>query len=143
LLEDKADCPLFVMNGDVLTNVNFRELLSFHETGKAMATACVREHRQQVPFGVMDVQGDTLRAIEEKPMTSYLVNAGVYVLSPACLAAVPPGAAMDMPDLLRTILKAGHRVQAFPLRDYWRDVGRQDDLSRAEDEYDRHFPQDE
>lgn len=132
LLPERPTAPIVVMNGDVLTSSNLRQLLDFHEKTGADATVCVSQHRIQVPYGVAQVDGDRLVGLQEKPSQSFLVNAGIYALSPHVLDMLAPGSRMDMPDLLARIMRDGGRVSAFPLHEYWRDIGRLEDLNHAE-----------
>jgi NDP-sugar pyrophosphorylase family protein len=135
LLPTRPATPIIVMNGDLLTNVNFEHLLRFHATRGAAATMCVRQHEVQVPFGVAEVVSDRLVHFEEKPVSSYFVNAGVYVLEPATLDLIPQGEYFDMPWLFRRLLETNETVTAFPIREYWRDIGQHADLERANGEY--------
>ncbi|MFW5837492.1 MAG: nucleotidyltransferase family protein [Desulfovibrionaceae bacterium] len=135
LLPDEPDRPFFVMNGDILTSVNFSKLLEAHEASDAAATMCVREYEQQIPYGVVRHVNNRILSIDEKPVTSFHVNAGIYVLDPACLEHVPRGVFFDMTDLFSSILAAGMEARVFPVSDYWIDIGRMDDLKRAHGEY--------
>lgn len=132
LLPFRPEVPAVVMNGDVLTSGNMRQLLEFHAATNADATLCVSEHKMQVPYGVARVDGDLLVDLQEKPSQSFLVNAGIYALSPRVFDHIPPGRRLDMPELLMTLREKGMRVSAFPLHEYWRDIGRLEDLSGAE-----------
>ncbi|GAB6052549.1 nucleotidyltransferase family protein [Magnetospira thiophila] len=127
--------PIIVMNGDVLTKVNFRSLLEYHQEQKAMATVCVREYDVQVPFGVVQLDAQRITQIVEKPVHSFFVNGGIYVLEPELVARIPPGQPLDMPTLLEEAIARGEHVAAFPVREYWLDVGRVDDFLQAEAEY--------
>ena len=130
-----ASAPIIVMNGDVLTSVDFRNLLAFHGDARAAATMCVREYAFQVPYGVVELDGPCLRAIIEKPKQSVFVNAGIYVLAPEALSRIPSRGRYDMTTLFEGLIAAGGRAAVFPLREYWLDVGRIDDLERARGEY--------
>jgi dTDP-glucose pyrophosphorylase len=123
--------PLIVMNADLLTRINFQSLLDFHREQKAQATMCVREYDFQVPFGVVKIQNHRLTAIEEKPVHTFFVNAGIYVLEPELLSLVPKNEHLDMTELFERVIEAGHETAVFPVREYWLDVGRIDDLERA------------
>jgi len=123
--------PLIVMNADLLTKVNFKSLLDFHRKHKAQATMCVREYDFQVPYGVVNIQNHLLAGIEEKPVQTFFVNAGIYVLEPELLRLVPENGHMDMTDLFELLIEAGHDTAVFPVREYWLDIGRIDDLERA------------
>lgn len=132
LLPFRPTAPFVIMNGDVLTAVNLHQLLEFHTRTEAEATLCVSEHSVQIPYGVASVDGTRLVELKEKPSHTFLVNAGIYAASPSFLDLVPAGQKTDMPDLLQGMMRDGRRVSAFPLHEYWRDIGRLEDLSNAE-----------
>lgn len=139
LLRHRPDAPFIVMNGDLLVALQFSEMLAFHADTGATATMVVREYEQQVPYGVVRAEGSRMTGIEEKPVERYFVNGGIYVLSPDALDLIPAGEPMDMPTLLSRINESGGRVSVYPLRDYWRDIGRLDDLEAARTEFDSVF----
>lgn len=139
LLSDPPDAPFIVMNGDVLVALQFPELLAFHREKSATGTLVVREYEQQVPYGVVRSSEGLMTGIEEKPVERYFVNAGIYVLSPEALRRLTPGVPLDMPDLLSAIVEDRQNVGVFPLRDYWRDIGRLADLEAARSEFDSVF----
>ena len=85
--------------------------------------------------GVLQAEGPQLVSIEEKPNQSFYVNAGVYVLSPGVAEHIEPGKPLDMPDLFRRVIAQDGRACVYPIREYWRDIGRPEDLERARDEY--------
>jgi len=127
--------PIIVMNGDILTKVNFSQLLDFHHDHKAEATMCVREYDFQVPYGVVALNQEKISSIVEKPVHTQFVNAGIYVLSRSTLKLVPKDRFFDMTDLFHFLLKNNKNVIAFPLREYWIDIGRSEDLEKANHEY--------
>jgi dTDP-glucose pyrophosphorylase len=131
LLPARPSAPLIVMNGDLLTGVNFANMLEFHVEQLATATMAVREHTVEVPFGVIDLAEDYLAGVTEKPRYSWFINAGVYVVEPSVLELIDPGQALDMPVLFERVLARNDKVAAFPIREYWRDIGRIEDLERA------------
>lgn len=135
LLPVAPAAPLVVMNADVLTKVNFKHLLEFHEEHSSAGTMCVREYEFQVPFGVVQVQNHRLKEIQEKPVHRFFVNAGIYVLNPEAVALVPKDQFFDMPSLFELLLKEKLETTAFPIREYWLDIGRVDDFRRANDEF--------
>ena len=135
LLPSKPQHTLLVMNGDLLTKVNFSQLLRFHKENKAEATMCVREYDFQVPFGVVTLDKFRIRGIDEKPAQRFFVNAGIYVLEPGVLLRVPKGVASDMPQLFEKIIKHKRTVAAFPIREYWLDIGQLEDFRRANGEF--------
>ncbi|MGG3563598.1 nucleotidyltransferase family protein [Neobacillus rhizosphaerae] len=137
LLPERLNDPFFVMNGDLLTKINYEQLLDFHNETKSISTMCVREYEYQIPFGVIEIDHHRLMSIEEKPIHKSFVNAGIYVLSPDVLEFVPQNVFFDMPDLFKKLME--HRkervISAFPLREYWLDIGRLDDFEKANGDF--------
>lgn len=135
LLPERPTAPVVVMNGDLLTRPNFDNILQFHLAQGAVATMVVREYDFQVPYGVVRLNGTRIESIEEKPVQKFFVNAGIYVLSPKALEYLPAGTCFDMPVLFEQLVAAGKTVSAYPLREYWLDIGRLDDFERAQREW--------
>ena len=131
LMPRRPPHSFLVMNADLLTNLETSELLAFHAEQGADATICTYQHRMEVPYGVVEVDGSRLTAIEERPHHRFVVNAGIYALEPSVLDLVPPNRALNMPNLLAALLAAGRKVAAFPIRDYWLDIADSSDLARA------------
>jgi dTDP-glucose pyrophosphorylase len=121
---------LLVMNGDILTTVDFAALAESHAASGADMTVCVREMVEQVEYGVVRVEGEWLQAIDEKPRRSLLVNAGIYMVGPR-MRQLAPDAPFDMTDLIRWGLGERRRVRSYPLREFWLDIGRMADYERA------------
>ncbi len=139
LLPEPPDKPVFVMNGDLLTTINFRQMLRYHAEHGAPATIAVREHTTTIPFGVVESDGHVLTGIQEKPTRTCFVNAGVYILGREAFECISPHQPLDMPSLFSRILAAGDKPAVFPIREYWIDVGHLDDLQKASDEFERVF----
>jgi len=135
LLIENLDEPFFVMNGDLLTNVNFEHLLNFHLESNAMATMCVREYDFQVPFGVVELDVGKIKSIKEKPTHSFFVSAGIYMLSPAVLSHIPKDEFYDMPTLFEKMIELKEELVSFPIREYWLDIGRIEEFEKANSEY--------
>jgi dTDP-glucose pyrophosphorylase len=128
--------PLLVVNGDVLTSVDYRALHDFHVQHRLDATVAVSRYDIDVPFGVVRYGADGLFVgIEEKPRITNFIAAGVYYLSPQFVGLVPNGQPIDMPELLNLGRNIGLKIGVFPIHEYWTDVGRPDDLARAEDRH--------
>ena len=138
LLKEPLEHPLIVMNGDLLTKLNFRSLLEFHEDHEALITMCVREYDFQVPYGVVKLDGSYATALEEKPMHKYFVNAGVYVISPDVLFSIPKNEYHNMTDVIIPLLEQ-KKVISFPIHEYWIDIGKIKDLQKAQGEYEAVF----
>lgn len=135
LLPQRPTHPFLVLNGDLLTRVDYRNLLRFHADHQSTATLCVRKHTTQIPYGVVRMDDLKVMALEEKPTMTHHVNAGIYLLNPDVLDLVPNGAFFDMPELLETVAKQGKTVNAFPVHEYWLDIGHMESLERAHGEW--------
>ena len=131
LLKQKQKLPFFVMNGDLLTNVNFEQMLEFHNAHNSEATICVREYDFQVPYGVVNLNNESIISIEEKPVHSCFVNAGIYILNPGCIDLVPKDKFYDITTLIEEIITKKGKVVSFPVREYWLDIGRIDEFKKA------------
>lgn len=142
LIQKAPEHPIIVMNGDVLTSVNFDHLLAFHEENEAAATMCVRQFEFQVPYGVVKVSDNQITGLIEKPVEKCLVNAGIYVLDPKVLKEIPGGEFFDMPTLFKKLSDNKQKTVAFPIREYWADIGQHDDFNKAEGEYIKVFEKD-
>lgn len=123
---------LIVMNGDILTNVDFEKLISFHEENQSDATMCVREYVNQIPYGVIETDGYKITTIKEKPSSQHFVNAGIYVISPNLINKVTRNKAVDMTTLLENCIAKNGDVAVYPILDYWLDIGRLDDFQQAQ-----------
>jgi dTDP-glucose pyrophosphorylase len=139
LLPKPPDRDLIVMNADLLTTVNFGHLLDFHRNHHAVATMCVRDYHFQVPYGVVETEHHRLKAITEKPLHQFFVNAGIYVLAPEALRFIPRDEPFDMTDLFEKLIAERLDVAVFPIREYWIDIGRSADLMAASDDFNNYF----
>ena len=135
LIKEKIDKPFFVMNGDLITNINYEQMLDFHEEQNSKATMCVREYDIQVPYGVVNVINEDIVSIEEKPIHSFFINAGIYLLDPECINLIPKDEFYDMPSLFEKMILTDKKTISFPLKEYWLDIGRVSDYERANLEY--------
>lgn len=134
LMRDHLNQSSIIMNGDLLTDLNFKDLLSFHRACGADMTLCVREFQLQVPYGVVYLNGSKVERIEEKPVHNHYVSAGIYVIEPSVLNLIPEQGPFDIPQLLEATLNKGLKTVSFPIKGYWRDLGTPEDLKKAEDE---------
>ena len=130
LPEDISDLPIIVMNGDLITKVDFEDLLDFHNSNESDATMCIREYDVQVPFGVVDIYEGKIGKILEKPLHKFYVNAGIYVLNSNLVKKVDGKSYLDMPDFLENELK-NKGINAFPIHEYWQDIGRIEEYKKA------------
>jgi len=135
LLKNRPTKPFFVMNGDLLTQINFDQLMQFHMEHESVATMCVREYEYQIPYGVIETDGTDLVTIREKPIHRSFVNAGIYVLNPDVLDHIPQDKFYDMPSLFDKLIGENSKTSVFPIREYWLDIGQMDDFNRANNEF--------
>lgn len=134
LLPAQPKHPLLVLNGDLLTQVDIADMLAFHARGGYLATVGVREYTHTVPLGVVDVDGDRIVQVREKPTEMWRVNSGIYVLDPALIARVPAESYYGLPALVEECLERREPVGAFHVREDWMDVGQHHELKRARGE---------
>ena len=131
--------PFFVMNGDLLTNINFEYLYKYHLSTNAEATMCVREYEYQVPYGVIEMKGNSILKITEKPIQNFYVSAGIYMLDPSVLKNIPEDQFYDMPTLFEDIMESSGRAVSYPIKEYWMDIGQMDEFEKANEEYSTYF----
>jgi dTDP-glucose pyrophosphorylase/CBS domain-containing protein len=130
-LLEESDEPLLVMNGDILTRVDFRAMHDFHREHDADLTVAVRQYEFHVPYGVIETRGAEVIGISEKPVVRQFINAGIYLLNPSVIRLIPNGQASDIPDLIDRLVKEDRRVVCFPIREYWLDIGKSDHYDQA------------
>ena len=135
LLKTKIDQPFFVMNGDILTNINFESMMEYHKNNGCAATMGAREYDFQVPYGVIDIKEDVIKGIIEKPIHRFFINAGIYILDPCTLDEVPYDTYFDMPILFEQLIQKKQKCLTFPIHEYWMDIGRRNDYEQANEEY--------
>ncbi|MFT6732536.1 MAG: dTDP-glucose pyrophosphorylase [Polaribacter sp.] len=126
------DLPMILINGDILTTLDFSKVLEFHSKNKACATMCVREYEYKIPYGVVESEGISIKKMVEKPIHRYFVNAGIYVLEPSIINSVTKNIYIDMPSLLEDNLAKNERVNHYTFHDYWLDIGQTEDYHRAQ-----------
>ncbi len=131
LLKNRPTKPFFVMNGDLLTQINFDQLMQFHMEHESVATMCVREYEYQIPYGVIETDGTDLVTIKEKPIHRSFVNAGIYVLNPEVFNYIPQDEYYDMPTLFEQLIVKKEKATVFPIHEYWLDIGKIDDYNKA------------
>lgn len=135
LLRPRPKKPFLVMNGDLLTGVHFDKLLQFQRDHNHTLVMCVRRQQTQIQYGVVDIRDGCVVGVREKPTVEHFINAGIYVLKPSCIDLIPQTRYFDMTDLVDAVLTHGGTVGAFPIYEYWRDIGRPEDLRAATQEH--------
>lgn len=131
LLDPRPETPFVVMNGDLMTNLNYTRLLECQREEDYDLVLCVRQHAMQIPYGVVEVVDGNFESLQEKPNVESFINAGIYVLKPGCIDLIPEHVYFDMPDLIDSIREKGGKIGIFPILEYWRDIGRPEDLEAA------------
>lgn len=131
--------PILVINGDILTKLNFEQMIGFHRERQAKATLAVTAYDYQVPYGVIKANRDRLVGFEEKPIYTNFINAGIYVLNPEVLAYIPKKTCFDMNSLFEAMLQNNEPICIFPIREYWIDVGGVRDFDQACKDYQNEF----
>ena len=122
-----------VMNGDILTQVDFQAMLDFHRECRADLTVAVQRHEMKIPYGVLECEGTVVKGIAEKPDFNFFLNAGMYLLEPPVYGFIPAGEPYDMTDLIQHLLDEGRAVAAFPVLEYWIDIGAPEEYQRAQE----------
>jgi dTDP-glucose pyrophosphorylase/CBS domain-containing protein len=131
LLSPSKD-TLLVINGDILTSVDYGAMLAYHREHDADLTVAVRKYDFQVPYGVVESEGARVKGLTEKPSYSFFVNAGIYLLEPAVQRYMSVDKPMDMTDLIEQLLKDRRVVVSFLIREYWLDIGHMADYQQAQ-----------
>jgi NDP-sugar pyrophosphorylase family protein len=126
--------PLLVINGDILTTMDFRAMLIYHRRHKADLTVAVRHYDIRIPYGVLECDSHRVRRLREKPTYSFFVNAGIYLLQPTVHRYIPNNQRQryDMTDLIETLIADGRAVVSFPVMEYWLDIGQHADYQQAQ-----------
>jgi dTDP-glucose pyrophosphorylase len=135
LIDEVINEPIIVTNGDVLTNIDFDELLSFHKAKDSEATMCVREYEHVIPYGVIETNVDKILGVSEKPKMKFNINTGVYVLNPNLLNVIPKNQYYDLPSLFSELIEKGVFPFCYKMVDYWIDIGRKDEYVKVNDDH--------
>ncbi len=133
-LHKEPEKTTLIINGDILTQLDFRVMYDFHCSHKAMMTVGVRKYDVDIPYGVVETEDVFIRGLNEKPSQAFIVNAGIYLIEPAAYHFIPKDQRFDMTDLVKALLTAKKTVVSFPIQEYWLDVGRHDDYEKAKED---------
>jgi len=131
LLEGQSE-TLLVINGDIVTDVDFRSMLAYHREHRADVTVGVCRYELKVPYGVIECNGSWVKRVREKPVLPFLVNAGIYILEPAVCRFIPEDDTFDMTDLIERLVENHKQVISFPIVESWLDIGQKADYERAQ-----------
>ena len=132
LIPGRWDEPFFVLNCDVLTDIDLRHMQRFHAMNGSQLTVAVKDHEVEVPFGVVEVDHERVVRLSEKPKMKFYVNAGIYLLDPSVKDSIVPGKRCDLTDVINGLLESGQKVCSFPIRTFWYDVGDRETLARVQ-----------
>jgi len=131
LLPKETKKPFIVINGDILTKFNMRQMIDFHHKNKSQMTICAREYEVKIPFGVIETKGVELKQIIEKPSYKHYINAGVYAFNHDVLKIIPSNKPLDMPELIEKLQSLNKKITICPIHEYWIDIGRHETLNKA------------
>jgi NDP-sugar pyrophosphorylase family protein len=141
LLKKELNETFLMMNGDVLTTLDFSDLVNYHKKNKAIATIALKKRAVKIDFGVPEVdEGNNIVGYTEKPEMEYLVSMGVYAFDPRILEYIRPNEYLDFPDLIKKLISNGETVKGYVYVGYWLDIGRPDDYERANKEIEEIYP---
>ena len=124
--------PFLVLNGDIMTEIDYGEVLKYHYENKSDATLCVYEYKTQIPYGVVRIKKERVFAMEEKPVINHHVNAGIYLLDPKLLNEIPKNQFLDMPELFKKAINLRYNVNAFPIHEHWLDIGSPENFKQSQ-----------
>lgn len=139
LAEKFLNKEFFVINGDILTNLNFSNIFNYHIENKCKMTIGSRLYETQVPYGVLNTNNDCITSLEEKPVVNYLVSGGIYVLNPGVINIIPENKYFDITQLIDILIRQKEKVGNFPITDYWMDIGRIEDYYKANKDIEKYF----
>lgn len=131
LVKDELTEPFLVINGDILTDLDFKKLIENHKNKNASFTLVSKRISLPLHYGVVKHKDGRVMDLEEKPLVEEEINAGIYVLDPKVLEFIPDNESYHMTDLIKELIKNGYNVQKHTLTDYWLDIGMMKDYERA------------
>lgn len=132
LIKDDIEDNFLLMNGDLITDIDFSELKKFHLARKSVMTIAAINHQVTVPFGVLKVKNHSLINIIEKPVYSNLCNAGIYMINKNVMNSIPNDIYTDITDTIESSLSAGDQISVFSVYESWSDVGTPEDLKKVQ-----------
>lgn len=139
LAKEYIDKPFFVLNGDILTKLNFEQFMQFHINSGNCVTIGTKKYDIQIPYGVVNLKDEKVTDLKEKPCSSYFISGGMYCLDPEAVDRIPENEYFDITQLINDYLDKGKNVGSFPITEYWMDIGQIDDYNQANVDYDSMF----
>lgn len=126
--------PILMMNGDILTDLDFRKVVEFHKRNKGELTIATKEKEMATKYGVIDIKADRVTGVREKPSFRFRISTGIYVVNPRVLDAVKPYSYFDMPELIQRMVDVKRNVLSYDVKDFWKAIDRMEDLEMANSE---------
>ena len=136
LIDKPLKHPVLIINGDVLTSLDYEDLLNFHLEKDSDGTICILTHEFKLPYGIVESENTKLLSLKEKPSISFDINAGIYILNPDALKLVPKNTYYDLPNLFEKLILKNKNIQVYNLKDTWIDIGHADEYNRISDMFD-------
>lgn len=131
--------PFLVINGDILTKLNFDEFMNYHEKHQNKITIAARRHEFEIPYGVLAIENEKVASLKEKPSTSMFINGGIYCLSPETINDIPENQYFNITELIQKAIDKNEKVGSFPITEYWMDIGQVEDYHQANTDYQELF----
>lgn len=139
LAKEYLSKPFFVINGDILTKLNFEQFMHYHTSNENLITIGTKKYEIQIPYGVVNIKGEVVTDLKEKPFTSYFVSGGMYCLDPETIEYIPENEYFDITQLINHYLSINKKVGSFPITEYWMDIGQLGDYDQANIDYEKLF----
>lgn len=133
LIDFEVEQPFFVVNGDVLTSVNYDDFLNYHITSNSEATMCIKRYSYEIPYACVEFDQEmNLVGVKEKPSYDYFINTGMYILNPSCISYLKKDEYFDMPSLYEILIDSKKNTKVFAIDEFWLDVGHKEDFNKAQ-----------
>ncbi|MCX8130713.1 MAG: nucleotidyltransferase family protein [Clostridia bacterium] len=139
LAEQYLDKPFFVINGDILTRLNFEQFMKYHVRNDNIITIGTKKYDMQIPYGVVSITDENVVELKEKPCMNFFINGGMYCLNPDAIEFIPEDEYFDITQLINIYLEKKKKIGSFPITEYWMDIGQIDDYNQANMDYDNQF----
>lgn len=134
LVKNSISDTFLMMNGDILSTIDYNELLRFHKSKGGILTVALNRREVKIDFGITNVSNDRIVEYIEKPVINHLVSMGIYVLENRVFDYIKPGEYLDLPDLVKKLIKEGETVNGYVFGGYWLDIGRYEDCNKANED---------
>lgn len=139
LAREYLDKPFFVINGDILTKLNFEQFMQYHVKHNHVITVGTKKYELQIPYGVVNIKEEKVVELAEKPIQSYFISGGMYCLNPETLDDIPEDEYFDITQLIQGYLSQNKKIGSFPITEYWMDIGHMEDYHQANIDYENLF----